>query len=88
MDSSSSQPVKYLIPEGSSEDCPFLGRFEEEKEKQKEVGNEKQKLDEDSKNSKGEKRIFSAKIWVLLTPKDLGAYSQNFIFFIAYEWAQ
>jgi hypothetical protein len=61
MDSSSSQPVKYLIPEGSSEDCPFLGRFEEEKEKQKEVGNEKQKLDEDSKNNKGKKRIFSPK---------------------------
>ena len=27
--SSSAQPVKYLIPEGTSEDCPFLGRFEE-----------------------------------------------------------
>ena len=27
--SSSSQPIKFLIPEGSSEDCPFLGRFEE-----------------------------------------------------------
>ena len=27
--SNSAQPVKYLIPEGTSEDCPFLGRFEE-----------------------------------------------------------
>jgi hypothetical protein len=27
--SSTSQPVRYLIPDGTSEDCPFLGRFED-----------------------------------------------------------